>query len=633
MVPPRRLVRGDPSPATGTGVAGSIYIVKQGPHGIVATHPERLELPGLVAPIVKEALGSAFNTLRPGLLTIGCMRIFDTGFAFDSSFIQPEAEKAFVDFADLMLFLQGRDLKKRLAPCSVFGHADPTGTDDYNKQLSARRARSVYAVLIREPEIWHELYDTPLGHDDWHWKSVQQCLSVGLRPPDNLEEPPFYTGEIDGGLTPQTRSETEDAVGAYRQARFGKSSKHLTRDERKILFGEYMDVLCHKTAAGTPTPDDKFQLDPKKDFLARGAGKLLKGDIQGCSEFNPVFLLNQDQLDEDNKTKDGQEERNSAYVSDRRVVVYIFRHGTQVDPDAWPCPDFKADSKKCEKRFWSDHIARRKPAQSEDRTFGEKMRILSIDGGGVIAVEPVENTGNTMACRFYHGLAVRSPCEAKLKEWVVRFLVDHIDEKHPKARLLFLTGRRYVVHLGESEDAPVIRGTLGKRGEIRIPVLDEQARFLIKIDAYGEAETPDDPDKPAPPEPGPSSSDKPAEAGFDSDRFPDEDLFHSYLLDGGVLNSFDPSDDLSVKQRLYNLGFGETDPATWSQDDFDAAMQGFRDRRDMQDASDDDVKQAVHDDHEAADPPEAVGADGPPGAAASNGAANGASGGDGSEAA
>lgn len=592
-------------------MAGSIYIVRQGPQGIVATHPDQLELPAMVAPVVEEALPGAFNTLRPPLQAIGCMRLFDTGFDFDSSFILPEAEESFTHFTDLMLFLRKKDQQGRFPPCSVFGHADPTGTDDYNKKLSGRRALSVYAVLVRDPSIWHDLYDQPLGADDWHGRSVQQCLSVSLKTTDGVIEPPFYSGPIDGAKTPESQRETDDAVSAYRTDRFGKTSPHLTPDERKHLFKEYMDVIFHSSDG------ERVTLDPAADFISRGAGEKLKGDVQGCGEFNPKVLLSQDELDADNQSKAGQEERNDLYVADRRVLVFIFKHGAQIAPERWPCPKVTAPPGDCKARFWSDYLDRIKPAQSERRVFGEKMRILSIDGGGAIQVEAVENTGNTMACRFYHGLAVRSPCEAKLKEWVIRFLVDHVEEAHPDARLLYLTGRRYVVHVGETEDAAVVRGVLGAKGEIRIPVLDEQTKILIKIDAYGLPQAPDDPDKPPADDHPPSSSDHADEAGYDTDRFEDEDLFPAYMLDGGALRPFDAGDDLTVKQRLYNLGFGEGAPAAWTQAEFDAAMDGFRVRRGLQDADDAAVRQAVRDDHEAADLAAAV----EPGAAPDDAAA------------
>src|SRR6185295_13494407 len=101
----------------------------------------------------------------------------------------------------------------------------------------------------------------------------------------------------------------------------------------------------------------------------------------------------------------------------------------------------------------------------EKREFGENMAILKVDQAGVLTERPVDETGNTMACRFYHAFAVHSPCEAKLKELVVRFKVDSFD-----ARQEPLNKRRYVVQSGEVKFAAVIRGRTEDNGEIRIPV-------------------------------------------------------------------------------------------------------------------------------------------------------------------
>ena len=70
-----------------------------GPAGIVASHPQRFELPLLVAPRPEEQPSTERNTIRAQLVTIGCMRLFKAGFAFDSSVVGPEAERSFTSFA------------------------------------------------------------------------------------------------------------------------------------------------------------------------------------------------------------------------------------------------------------------------------------------------------------------------------------------------------------------------------------------------------------------------------------------------------------------------------------------------------------------------------------------------------
>src|SRR5688572_30829860 len=130
-------------------MANPVFVIDIGPDGVVATHPGRIQLPVMVAPVPEEKKTKDFNAIRPQLMCIGCMKLPGRGFEFDSSFVSPESKNKFRKFADLMNSLRKQDSQNRFPPLSVFGHADPTGDDDYNKQLSGRRARAVYGLLIR----------------------------------------------------------------------------------------------------------------------------------------------------------------------------------------------------------------------------------------------------------------------------------------------------------------------------------------------------------------------------------------------------------------------------------------------------------------------------------------------------
>lgn len=596
-----------------------VFILDNAPDGIVATHPARLELPVLVAPIPAEDKATKFNTVRPPLVVIGCMRLHKTGFEFDSSFVGRNSELRFVAFAKMMQGLRKQDDQnpQRFPPCAVFGHADPTGTDSYNKTLAGRRALAVYAVLVRDPSIWEALFSVPLGHDNWGNKAIQTMLSVSLKrgpkgEPVTPAEPPFYTGPIDGG-TPQSLPATRAAVLAYEAARKLPAGFPPGPAVRKQLFLEYMDVICHDSSG------QRFQLDPKTDFIARRKdGKGLKGDVMGCGDFNPTFRLSKDKEDLAKKDAVLAQVRNDIYLVDRRALVYVFRHGTEIDPGKWPCPRASEGPGDCTIRFWSDGDKRRR-AGPDDRTFGEKMTLLELDDSNNLTVHPVEETGNLMACRFYHAFAVHSPCEVKVKEWVIRFRVDT-----PKGQRV-LANRRYVVKLGEAEFSPIIRGSTDDFGFVKIPVVDERTKMLIKLDAAKDLTDDEDGDSgsasgnggssaPAAAPPNVSAGQQApqsgaganADPGPDPEAFPDEDQFIPMVLDGGALHPRDAADDLAVKQRLYNLGFGEDPPEKWTPQEFDFAFRAFKHRRNLDSADDDAVRQAIFKEHDLSGGPAPV---------------------------
>ncbi len=589
-------------------MANPIWIIDIGPDGVVATNPKRVELPVLIAPVPEERKAKDLNTVRQHLVTIGCLMLPGRGFEFDSSFISPQSEKRFTKFADLMLKLQEQDDAdpKRFPPCSVFGHADPTGPDDYNKQLAGRRARAVYALLVRDTKIWESLYSGPPNGDHWGVRSIRTMLSIPLQ----KGEPPFFTGPVEAGDTSEEKKaldkQTHDAIAAYQESRGlfppGKATGVDGPQTRKKLFEEYMDAICHDSKGNA------FQLVPERDFLTRHRdGDGLKGDVQGCGEYNEIFLLSQEEEDLAKTDKVLEAVRNEIYRANRRVVVYMFKQGSEIDPEKWPCPRSTEGPFGCTLRFWSDYKNRRKHT-SERRTFGQNMDLferdedgnLILDADGQPTARPVEETGNTMACRWYHAFASHSPCERQMQEWVLRIRVDS-SKKEPEP----LAGRRYVALMGEVDTAAVIRGTTNEKGEIRIPVFDEHVRMTLKLDAWGKLFDLNDPastgtegDKP---------EDKDADdSSFDTDSFPDEDKFLTFVLDGGALRPMEATDDeLPSKQRLYNLGFGLNAPKKWTGDEFKNAVRQYRNSRNLGKGSDLDgaTRIQIQQDHEGADEP------------------------------
>jgi hypothetical protein len=256
--------------------------------------------------LVSPATGPEKNTLRAGLFPVGCWRLDDPCFPFGSSFVVPDARPEFTELGALMREHPG-------APLSLFGHADPVGDEEYNKILSGRRAKAVYAVLLRNTSMWEQLFSQPHGNDNWRDSAVPQIRTA--------------LGESGSG----------DGTSASRAA----------------LFRRYMDWLSSH-ADGTP-----FQLQAS-DFLGEGSDAGGKGDYQGCSEFNPVLVFSK--ADSDRYANDEDKtERNSANAPNRRVSALLFRPGTRIDPAKWPCPRATESAAGCRKRFWSDHQARVAP--------------------------------------------------------------------------------------------------------------------------------------------------------------------------------------------------------------------------------------------------------------------------------
>ena len=348
--------------------------------GFAADHPPRPVQPFYVAPNLDGA--TERNAYRAQLIPVACWRVDNIRFEFDSSFVKPEIA------AELAL-LSAKMKEHPKAPISIFGHADPVGTDDYNKRLSGRRATAIYATLTRKPDLWETLYKEKEDH--WGLKSIQTMLTaLGYDP-----------GPANGASSGKTTAAVK---------KFQTGDGTLTPDgdpgplTRGKLFAAYMDKTCVDDA-GTP-----FQLQDS-DFLARGADPGGKGDYQGCSEFNPVLIFSEAE-EKEFKKPGKQKARNEANSPNRRVVIFLFRPNSVVTPEKWPCPLATEGVDGCTQRFWSDGDTRRAPT-AQHREY------------------PV--THDTFACRFYNRIAFKSPCEtvapvplatAEFKIWNARWEPD-----------------------------------------------------------------------------------------------------------------------------------------------------------------------------------------------------------------
>ncbi|MCI0329968.1 MAG: peptidoglycan-binding protein [candidate division Zixibacteria bacterium] len=318
--------------------------------------------PEPISILAAPSTSNEFNTIGERLIPKGCFRMEDVRFEFDSSFIKPDVAADMPALADLIekhtVKQVGSPPEDVPPPLSIFGHADPVGKDDYNKQLSGRRATAVYAMLVRDVDLWEELFTKPLGRDDWGNRSIQTMLAAVGHPPGEDDKAAIKSFQQEKGLT-------ADGVAGPKT--------------RKALYRAYMDFLC----------GPRLELDKEKNFLARNQDAKGKGDYQGCSEFNPVLVFSQEEQKKFDNDKD-KTERDKENAPNRRVMILLFAPGRRVNPKVWPCPRVKEGTAECKARFFPDAEQRRSP-QENRRVFAD--------------------TEDTFACRFYQMISDDSPCE------------------------------------------------------------------------------------------------------------------------------------------------------------------------------------------------------------------------------
>ena len=387
-----------------TEISGAIHSTTEG--GIAAEHPA-VPLPKVrVAPTTADN----HNTLKLPLIPFACWRADDIRFEFDSSFVLPAIE---VELRALKALLDQHTLPDQSGSpnckplLSVFGHADPVGKDDYNKKLSGRRAAAVYAMLTRNTDLWEDIYSqtakftAPLSGDAWGLNVIQRILQdLGYTP-----------GPVDGQMGDQTREALKSFQRDHPPMRDDGDPGAQTRAR---LFLEYMDRHCRDVN------DQPYKVE-KTDFLGLGADQAGKGDFQGCGECNPVLMFSS----EENRLfqqAQNRTERDAANAPNRRVVIFLFRPGTAISLQNWPCSRAKDGVEKCQKRFWSD--------SRERRQFQELRR-------------DYRDTKDTFACRFYDRLAGASPCERIVDLATVRIrLFDTFEHPIPHAPYQLTVGEQ-----------------------------------------------------------------------------------------------------------------------------------------------------------------------------------------------
>jgi hypothetical protein len=191
-----------------------------------------------------------------------CAGISGATFEFDKSFLRPSV-------ADDLKAVGAAMKANPNAKVMIFGHTDKVGTEKYNKGLSERRAKSVYAFITNQPDIWETLYN----EEHWGTKSVQEILK-------DMGDP-YDPGPVDGIDGPLTQA----AVRQFQTDIDLKVDGIAGEKTRKKLFEAYM-AGKHDIEI-----DDGQFMDPKH---------------MGCGEFNPM-------IETEEKCEDN-----------RRVMFYLF---------------------------------------------------------------------------------------------------------------------------------------------------------------------------------------------------------------------------------------------------------------------------------------------------------------------
>jgi hypothetical protein len=233
-------------------------------------------------------LPGAYNVLREPLRPDACWSLGESTFAFGETFVGRGAKKDFVKFRAL------RD-KYPDAVVALFGHTDPVGKEDFNHDLGALRARAVYGVLVRDPEIWFEM----------------------------------YAGNLD--------------ALAHVKKRLRSSGYEIPKDEQGVGPATRAAITKHIEELAGP-----MQMAPE-EFL----GEHGQYSMQSCSEFNPL-RRSSDELD----ALLDPAQRIVYQRPNRRVLAFFFPPQTHVD-GWWPCPRPGDGVAGCKPRFWSDAKTRR----------------------------------------------------------------------------------------------------------------------------------------------------------------------------------------------------------------------------------------------------------------------------------
>jgi outer membrane protein OmpA-like peptidoglycan-associated protein len=181
------------------------------------------------------------------------LRLAGVNFNFDSAVVLTR------DLGDIKAIIEkvNQSEKKLL----VAGHTDRMGTDEYNLNLSALRARSVLAVSTDDSDLWDEIIESG--------KVIVKDYQMILK------DFGFYDGDIDGNA-----ANTRSAV----------------REFQRFYNSDYDGDLEVDGAIGPLTWGAIFNVMVAIIDVSVDEGKFMDQRWIGCGEFRPVDRPGQDQV-------------------------------------------------------------------------------------------------------------------------------------------------------------------------------------------------------------------------------------------------------------------------------------------------------------------------------------------------
>lgn len=196
-----------------------------------------------------------------------CQGIPYITFESKKSFVSPNAEKSIKKLKDKL-----QEYPKGSFKIMLFGHSDLVRTEEENKDLTQRRGKSLYNLLLKKPDYWVDLYKEGKEekNEDWGIRSIQRILNY-LNTSVKLDLNDF--------LDKNTKEELKNSFSIT-------ADKKLSDGDIKKIFKKYMETIT----SGIELAEEDF----------------MEEKFAGCGSLNPLYEV------------EISEQEN------RRVTIFIF---------------------------------------------------------------------------------------------------------------------------------------------------------------------------------------------------------------------------------------------------------------------------------------------------------------------